>query len=387
MFHFYMLAIWAFIVWRLLLPTACRPALKAAVGLALLVLMQHHLVSRLVFSNMFSPEVPFAVLIVVAWGFATCVLLFSITVVLDAALFARRLGGWQPTGRQWNVMRLASLGPAMLGAGVGVYHAVQVPEVSRIEVVIDNLPSALDGITVVQLSDLHISRLLPAEWVAAVVARTNGLQPDLVLMTGDLIDGTVAARSVDVAPLLKLRAALGVIAVPGNHEYYFDEPAWRAALSKLGIRVLANEHIEVGDTTQVAGAQAGQRRPGTLVVAGINDAAARDVGLPGPDLAAALRGVRSDQPVILLAHRPADALAHAAQGIDLQLSGHTHGGMVRGFDAVVRWANEGYVSGLYQVAGMHLYVSNGTGIWNGFPIRIGVPAEITQFVLRARTPS
>lgn len=391
MFHIYLLVVWAFIVWRLVLPLNLRVAPTCAIGVALLVLMQHHLVSRLVFGNMFSPEVPFPVLVSIAWAFGACVLLFAITVLSDGALLIGRLCGLRLMARQLNVLRLASLGLVMLGAGVGVHNALQVPVVSRVELAVTNLPRELDGLKVVQLSDLHISRLLQADWVASVVARTNALRPDLIVITGDLIDGTVAARTADVAPLRSLQAPMGIFAIPGNHEYYFDEPAWKRAFTDLGMRVLSNEHVEVVARESIAGNVAGngraQRRSGTIVIAGINDVEAKAHGLPGPDLEAALRGVAGGHTVILLDHRPADVLAHAQRGVDVQLSGHTHGGMIRGFVAALRRANDGYVSGLYQVAGMQLYVSNGTGIWNGFPMRLGVPHEITEFVLRARSPS
>lgn len=391
MFHIYLLIIWVFIAWRLLLPLNLGAVPKYAIAGLLLVLMQHHLVSRLVFGNMFSPEVSFPVLASSAWAFGACVLLFAITVMSDGVLLIGRLFGLRLMAQQLNVLRLASLGLAVMGAAVGVSNALQVPGVTRVELAVTNLPRELEGLKVVQLSDLHISRLLPADWVASVVARTNALHPDLILITGDLIDGTVAARKADVAPLRSLQAPMGIFAIPGNHEYYFDEPAWKRAFTDLGMRVLSNEHVAVVAPEAIASNVPGNERvprgPGTIVIAGINDLAAKAYGLPGPDVEAALQSVPSGHTVILLDHRPADVLAHAQRGVDVQLSGHTHGGMIRGFAAAVRWANGGYVSGLYQVAGMQLYVSNGTGIWNGFPMRLGVPPEITEFVLRARSPS
>ncbi len=254
---------------------------------------------------------------------------------------------------------------------MGVYLAVQVPGVQRVEVKVENLPQSFDGLRIVQLTDLHISRLFPEDWVEGVVSRTNRLNPDAIMITGDLIDGTVQARMKDVAPLSKLKAPLGVIAVPGNHEYYFDADQWIAEFRRLGMRVLVNEHLAL------------QRGTGNLIVAGVTDEVAPTFGLPGPDLEHALSGSSKDTPTILLKHRPSGAAESAAAGVSVQLSGHTHGGMIRGLDQVAQYANQGFVSGRYDVDGMTLYVSNGTALWNGFPIRLGVPAEITEIVLRA----
>ena len=222
----------------------------------------------------------------------------------------------------------------------------------------------------VQLTDLHISRLMDGDWARQVVARTNALQADLVVITGDLIDGTPQAREQDIAPLADLRARHGVIASLGNHEYYFGAERWTREFGRLGMRVLVNRH----ETVEHAGAR--------MVVAGVTDRVAPRFGMEGPDTARALLGANPTLPVILLSHQPIGMQANAEAGVDVQLSGHTHGGMVRGIDRVVRAANGGYVSGAYRIGSMRLYISNGTGLWNGFPIRLGVPAEITEFVLK-----
>ena len=119
------------------------------------------------------------------------------------------------------------------------------------------------------------------------------------------------------------------------------------------------------------------------VIAGLNDPVATRFGMEGPNLEKALAGAPADAPVILLAHQPKFARANAAYGVDLQLSGHTHGGQMIGFDQIVASQNEGFLRGLYTVGGMRLYVSPGTGLWTGFPVRIGVPSEIARLVLRS----
>lgn len=369
MFHLYFFAVWALVVWRVVRPMHLWRPYAIVVSIALLVLMQHHLITRLVSGNMFSPELPFGVIAAIAWGFGSVLTLAGLIAVFELASLILR---WTGLARKTigPGPKLALVGVSMLVSALGVYQAVQVPQVRRIELPVVGLPRAMDGLRMVQLSDPHISRLFPASWVREVVARTNALQPDLIVITGDLIDGTVDARAADVAPLADLRATHGVIAIPGNHEYYFDETKWSAAFRELGMRVLLNEHVQIG------------KPDSAVAIVGITDEAAAAYGKPGPDVRRTLRDVPAGLPVLLLSHRPADVVPNAQRGIAMQLSGHTHGGMVRGFDAIVGRANGGYVSGLYKVGPMWLYVSNGTGIWNGFPIRLGVPAEITEFVLR-----
>lgn len=254
---------------------------------------------------------------------------------------------------------------------VGVWQAVRVPDVRSIEIELAQLPAELDGFRLVQLTDMQVSRLLQRPWMEAVVARANALEPDLMLLTGDMVDGTVAARRDDVEPLRDLAARHGVYAIPGNHEYYADYQQWLDHFSSLGLRMLLNEHVTI------------EREGGELVLAGITDLAAARFDLPLPSIEAALAGVAEEAAIVLLSHRPPGAEANARAGADLQLSGHTHGGQVLGLHWITQWANGGYVSGGYDVDGMHLYVSNGAGLWNGFPLRLGQSAEITEIILRA----
>jgi uncharacterized protein len=203
-----------------------------------------------------------------------------------------------------------------------------------------------------------------------VVEKTNSLDADLIVITGDLIDGSLDIRREDVAPLAGLSARDGVLAVPGNHEYFFEVDRWLKHFPELNMRILANDHAVI------------ERGAGRLVVAGVTDLSARSTGSLEPDLGAALRDAPAGAPIILLDHQPRLAQRAAEKGVALQLSGHTHGGMVRGLDQIVARANNGYVSGFYQVGDMKLYVNNGTGLWPGFALRIGVPAELTEFTLR-----
>jgi predicted MPP superfamily phosphohydrolase len=369
-FHLFTAIPFVYVLWRFVLPLPWAPGWRALLALALLMASKHHWLTQVLYGTMFSPEYPFWVVALLGWGFCTVVLLFVFTLAIDLALVADALirrGTWHP--RTLTRARLLA-GAAALGmSGYGVAQAVQVPDVHHVELRIRNLPPAFTGFRLVQLSDLHISTLFPERWVREVVTRTNRLAPDAIVISGDLIDGTVEARARDVAPLAALRAVHGVYASPGNHEYYFNFPRWAAAFQSLGMHMLVNQNEQI------------RRGTDALTIAAIPDSVAVSYGFGGPDLKAALKGSPPNALVILLSHRPSEARASAAAGIDVQLSGHTHGGMIRGLDQVARYANDGFISRGYDVAGMQLYVSNGTGLWNGFPIRLGVPAEITEFTL------
>ncbi|MGH8153592.1 MAG: metallophosphoesterase, partial [Rhodanobacteraceae bacterium] len=171
-----------------------------------------------------------------------------------------------------------------------------------------------------------------------------------------------------------LHARDGVLAIPGNHEYYADYRGWMAAYDRLGLPMLANRRMLI------------TRGADSMAVAGLTDRQSRGFGEPPPDLDAALAGIPPGVPVILLDHQPVNARANAAAGVGLQLSGHTHGGQIPGIAVITRRANHGFISGLYQVGTMQLYVSNGTGLWNGLILRLGHPSEITELVLYAPDP-
>ena len=253
---------------------------------------------------------------------------------------------------------------------VGVTQAVRVPPVKEIEVELAGLPPEFEGYRLIQLTDLHLSKLFARRWAQEVVARANAQRPDLIVITGDLMDGTLEARRDDVEPLADLRADDGVLVIPGNHEYYYGYEGWMTKYQQLGMTRLCNSHVSI------------TRGGSSLVVAGITDTASDRFSLPSPDLGRALSGAPQDAPVILLDHRPNTAPQAAQAGVALQLSGHTHGGMVKGLDRLVARFNNGFVSGFYQLGNMQLYVNNGTGMWNGFALRIGVPSELTVITLR-----
>lgn len=372
MFFPYVYLAYLYLVLRLIVPLPLHRFTRIGLGLALLLVCQHHMIQKWVFGTMFSPEIPRVFIVLLGWLYCSFLLVLLLQLLADLAL----LGAWAlRRGRAIDArltlrMRYAVVAAGTLLSAVGVGQAIQAPEVRRVELAIRDLPPALDGFRMVQLTDLHISRLMHGDWVREVVERSNALRPDLVVITGDLIDGSPQARAGDVRPLADLAARHGVIASLGNHEYYFGAERWTRTFEGLGMRVLVNRHATI------------EHEGGRLTIAGVTDRVAPRFGMEGPSTRRALEGAAPDAPVVLLSHQPIGVAANAESGIDVQLSGHTHGGMIRGVDQVVKRANGGYVSGSYRVKGMQLYVSNGTGLWNGFPIRLGVPAEITEFILR-----
>ena len=277
---------------------------------------------------------------------------------------ARRAGPTDLTRR-----RMIAGGLACVAAGVGakgVQNGFRLPDVVEVELEFPDLPPAFDGYRIAHLSDLHVSAAARADRTAGVVRIVNALKPDLVAITGDFVDGTAERRGADVAPLAGLRAADGVVGCTGNHEYYSGWGVWRSVLREFGVRVLENERMLL------------RRGDDTLAVIGENDPVSYDSDIRAVAAMAPEGAFR-----ILLAHRPTRLAEHAACGVRLQLSGHTHGGAVLGIDRFVARANEGHVRGLYHEHGLTLYVNSGTGQWAGFPTRLGVAPEITCLTLRA----
>ncbi len=361
-----------YVAWRLFWPLRLPMWAKALLSLLLVGLAVQLRIVATFWGTMASPEIPKMAIAVLATG-STAVLLLALAMLLfDAGLLAARalrLPG-AVSALRTPLLRPLAAGVALLLSAYGVSQGMAVPKPRQVEVAIKDLPAAFDGYRMLQLTDIHASRLLTGDWVRQVVAESNALKPDLIVITGDLIDGTVDARRDDFRPLGDLQAPDGVIAITGNHEYYAQYSDWMQAFRALHMQVLENSHTQV------------RRGDAALTIAGVTDPVAARYGLPLPDLQAALAGADPAAPVILLDHRPRNAADAAARGVKLQLSGHTHGGQIVGMDQLVKRANGGFVSGRYEVDGMTLYVSNGAGLWAGFPARIGVPSEITLFTLR-----
>ena len=253
----------------------------------------------------------------------------------------------------------------------GMASARGTHEVVDVEIVLAKLPHALDGFTIVQLSDLHIGLTIDREFVQRVVDRTNALAPDLVALTGDLVDGKVEDLRDDFAPLGDLRAKHGVFAVTGNHEYYSGVDPWIDELHRLGARYLRNERVTIAEAVG-----------GGFELAGVDDHGAAGYPGHGEDLARATAGRDPGRALVLLAHQPRQVHRAKQHGVDLQLSGHTHGGQIWPWHYIVKLQQGGLLAGRYQFNGTQLYVTRGCGYW-GPPVRLFAPLEITRVTLRS----
>jgi uncharacterized protein len=252
--------------------------------------------------------------------------------------------------------------------GYGTWRAFHRPAVNQLAVRLPGLPRALDGFTLVQVTDIHVGPLIQRRFMDAMVEQCNALKPDAVCITGDLVDGSVQALGPAVAALSNLRSRYGRYFVTGNHEYYSGDEEWAEALERMGITVLRNRHVSVGEPEA------------SFDMVGVDDWGALRSGFPRKyDLDRALEGRDPERASVLLAHQPANWRVAAQKGIGLQLSGHTHGGQFFPFTLAVAaiWEHD---AGHYEENGRHLYVSRGTGFW-GPPVRVAAPPEIVQVTL------
>lgn len=350
-------------------------------------------------------------------------------------------GGPLRHGRISLVIAIISLSVGFLGT----LSQFNVPQVKEETVYISGLPAELEGYQIVQLTDLHIGPVLRKDFLSGVVDRTNSLDPDLVVITGDLVDGAVGRLKDEFTPFAGLRARHGVLAVTGNHEYYSGANSWVKTWEKLGIKFLNNEsvllragnvNLRVAGVPDPRGVQTGAEQPdiekayANIIEYTTGSSTAIDAPTARPlEISRQVEtidansngqltvedkaedknsgaisfinisnsaGTAHDSPsddrdhfisnrahaTVLLAHQPRIAQKEDLNA-DLVLTGHTHGGTMFFLKPLIARYNAGYVSGMYKLdSRTHLYVSNGTGIWSGFSCRILVPAEITRFTLK-----
>ena len=322
-------------------------------------------------------------LFLVAFGWLG-LLLFVVSLLLlaEAGRWLLTLGRWvldsapEDPERRKVLSRLLAGAVAVATVGLGglaLRSGLARVAVKRVEVALDRLPNAMHGTTIAQLTDVHIGPTIGKDFVEEVVLQTNALAPDVIAITGDLVDGTVEALRDHVAPLAKLKARYGVYFVTGNHEYYSGHIEWCEELKRLGIKVLRNERVSIGEHHE------------SYDLAGVDDYSAGSFqDGEGPNLERAVAGRDPNRELVLLAHQPKAIFEAERLGVGLQLSGHTHGGQLWPWKYLVR-LQQPVVSGLERIGRALIYVSNGTGYW-GPPMRLGAPAEITHIVLQ-RTAS
>nr|WP_246231189.1 metallophosphoesterase [Mycolicibacterium sediminis] len=270
-----------------------------------------------------------------------------------------------------RIVAIAVLATAATLLAWGHFEAMRVPRIRRADVAIENLGRGLDGMTVAMITDTHYGPIDRAGWSARMIDRVNEIDADVVCHVGDIADGTVQVREVQSSPLATVRAHLARVYVTGNHEYFSEAQGWLDYMTRIGWDALHNRHIVV------------ERDGARLTIAGVDDATAKGSGLAGhgANLTAALRDADPGVPVLLLAHQPKQIPQAVAANVDLQISGHTHGGQIWPFNFLVR-LDQPVVHGLSRHgARTQLYTSRGTGFW-GPPFRVFAPSEITVLTLR-----
>ncbi|HVH24924.1 MAG TPA: metallophosphoesterase [Pseudonocardia sp.] len=279
-----------------------------------------------------------------------------------------------PDPARARVVAAAVLGWTVLLLAWGAFRALGPVPVREREIRVDGLGAGLDGLRIGQITDTHLGPFLSRRWTRRIVAQVNALDVDVLAHTGDLVDGSLATRAHQVEPLGEATARDARVFITGNHEYFSGAAEWTEYMASLGWTVLRNTHLVL------------TRGANQLVVAGIDDRTAARSGVPGhgADLDRALAGAPADVPVVLLAHQPRQVLG-AVDRVDLQLSGHTHGGQLWPFHYLVR-LDQPVLHGLSRHGDRtQLYTSRGTGFW-GPPFRIFAPPEIAVLTLRPTEP-
>ncbi|NLA51659.1 MAG: metallophosphoesterase [Alcaligenaceae bacterium] len=373
--HLLGLIIFLYIFIRLIRPLPLRWWFKLSyAGIAFLA-TQVHFIQKYLPGGLAAPEIPAWLIMTMGWGFASMMVLACSLFLRDLLLLLSYSLSKGERVRQRILSPLNSSFMLMFSTficAVGVWRAVSFPTVTYTELYFDKLPPAFDGYRIVHLTDLHTSRLLPESWLGETLKITDYLKPDLVLITGDVIDGTPEKRQRDIRPFKQLKTPDGVWVSLGNHEYYSELNEWLKVFEELNLPVLANENIRI------------QRESEEIVIAAITDITAERFGEEMPDIDKALANTSEEDMIILMSHRPINTQQHADKGVSLQLSGHTHGGQIIALNLLTKIANQGFLMGLYKIDDMYLYLSRGAGLWGGMPVRIGVESEITEITLRSK---
>jgi predicted MPP superfamily phosphohydrolase len=306
-------------------------------------------------------------------------ILFTLVAATDLVRLAGSLLAWiasdmpstDPAQRVTSARLVAGfvVAAAALATALALRSGLGAPEVKEVKVRLPRLPKELDGTTIVQVSDIHVGgATIGRQFVESMVSAINSLNPDIVAITGDLVDGSVRRLKEHVAPLEKIKTRYGAYFVTGNHEYYSGAEPWCRELSGLGIRVLRNERVSIGNGAA------------SFDLAGIDDHEARRFGHP-PSLEQAIAGRDPNRELVLLAHQPRAGFEAERLGVGLQISGHTHGGQIWPWTYLV-YLQQPIVAGLARIGRTQVYVSRGTGYW-GPPLRLHAPSEITKIVLES----
>ena len=369
------MALFAYIFISMILPLKISWKYKVVMAVAIFAVAQKNGILRRIGGGLFfSPEIPRFLLITVAFLYG--ILFFSAAFLMFKDVIC--IGIWKILAYKKIVnnkfpcgfVACIILGLSALLSAFSLWEGLNTPPVRYVEMKFANLPQEFDGFKIAVLADLHASALNQASFIEEIVELTLREKADLIVLPGDIIDGRVDKRIEDVEPLRKLSAPYGVYGSLGNHEYYSGYDEWMKKFEELKLPILINSNVEIKKNKQ------------SIFLGGIADLSALKRKREIPDLQKTWRNVPSDGFKILLAHQPKNCRENAAYGVDLQISGHTHGGMIIGMDKLlIASPNGGVVRGEYDIGSMKLYVSAGASLWSGFPLRLGIPPEITIIVL------
>lgn len=381
-------------LWRRLVKDTTRPGRARRIGTVAFLTLVVSLIGAFVMPRVIGPTMAFPIALVGYVWLAVMFYLLVIFAILELPRFfllrrrrhpmvAQALAPLQEEApvaaapveevdqsRRLLITRSMAIFAGLTASGVVGYGAKTAfgdPVLKRIQVPLAKLPRSLDGYRIAVVADVHMGPLTGIEHTRRIVRNINGMNPDLVAMVGDLVDGSAAELRLNAAPFRDMITKDGAYFVTGNHEYYAGVEDWLDEVRRVGMRPLQNERLEIRG----------------LDIAGVNDVTGDsypDSG-GGPDYAKALGDRDLAKPVVLLAHQPVMAREAAKYKVDLQLSGHTHGGQMAPFNYLVR-LQQPVVSGLGEVDGTKVYVTNGAGFW-GPPVRVGAPPDITLVELKA----
>lgn len=359
----------------------------------------------------FDPKIPYNLTFVFDLARTTLIFLALLTLVRLALNLLYRLVRLNfrvsllPTASLFHAQLMVLCALAL--ACYGTSCAYEKPELKHYECVVERLDPRLDGMKIIMLSDLHISAPTDANAIYQLVQEVNAVKPDLILLPGDLMDGALSQRRAISDLLFDLKAKFGVYISAGNHEYYSGYQQWRTYFEQGGLISLDNKVVALKD----------QQGKVLLNLGGLTDPRAARYNLPTPDVTGVVAALDASAPSIILSHRPQYAvdLERAASSlgsqnsaqtlanflapesapvtaapapqkqVDIVLSGHTHGGLVWFLRDIVAKANGGFVSGYYQINKTNLIVGNGTMVWMGFPLRLGVPSQVIELILHSKT--
>ena len=363
--------LFCFVIWRMIWPLKVKWYIKVLLALPLAAGAFKFQCFRVLGGHYFSPDLPGWIILGGAWLYGGFYFIPPMLFCSEAVRFFK----FRNEQKIWNHVNAVIIIAAALLSAVAIGFGAADPRVTCYTVEHPQLPAAADGMKVAFITDLHIDHTTDAGKIHALVEKVNSLGADLITCGGDLMDGSVEKCGSKLKILTGLKAPFGVLGIPGNHEYYSGAEEWFGFFSKNSPELLINKSVTL---------------PNGVIVAGVGESVARKFFRYSPELAkkygedaeGVLKNIPREKFVLFLAHRPKAALESREFGADLQLSGHTHGGMIRGFDLLVGLYNCGWVSGRYKTKDLTLIVSNGTWLWRGFPLRLGRPGEILLVTLK-----